>query len=674
MSIWDWVLRPFRRAQELPQPRPGSTFVIVPGTEPDAFPITKKEDQLAAYAGWVYAATSLIAQDVRAAEFTLWQKSGRDRKQWKQVDDHPLLRLFARPTITHTWGDLLELTQLNLDLAGDAFWHLVTDQSDKVIGIQPVMSHWVQEPVIEDGRLAGWWVQVPGWGTRRMIPIRDMIWFRYPHPLEPWRGASPVEAFAATYHFDLYLRAYGATLMRNDAGIPAGVITTEEELTEEEADILRERWRDRYYRRRDGVAVLGKGAEYRPIAIPLSDLRFLEVGRFTRDQILAIYRVPASKLGLVEDVNRANADANDRTYKANSLRPRLRRLEEAINVYVLPRILGAEARRYYFEFADPVETDPQLELQRLSIGLKGGAVTINEYREAAGLDPLPGGDKVLLPVALTPTELRQQAEGVQTRDITEKDLELAAWRFYAKQDALERSAKSQIRAIFSREQKLMLKALKEQSGQRGLEARAFYDEVLDKTSDDWRQTLNAIWLKGLEDGWHLAVADFGGEGLPWSVYEVMAAEYASRHAALQVSMIQDTTRREVAKIIQTAIEEGWAVDQIALELARKFDDFKGPRATTIARTETAQAVNRGKWDHAREAARRYGWQVRRRWSAILDERVRETHAAAHGQEVGLNEPYLVGGAHLAHPGDPAGPAREVINCRCTETYEVVRPK
>ncbi|POP04481.1 phage portal protein, partial [Salmonella enterica] len=118
--------------------------------------------------------------------------------------------------------------------------------------------------------------------------------------------------------------------MRNDGGVPAGVLSVEHELTQEEADLLRERWMDRYYRKRDGIAVLGKGARYQPIAIPLSDIKFLEVGRFTRDQILGIYRVPASKLGLVDDVNRANAEANDRTYRANVLRPRLRRLEEAI--------------------------------------------------------------------------------------------------------------------------------------------------------------------------------------------------------------------------------------------------------------------------------------------------------------------------------------------------------
>ena len=675
MSLLDRILRPFRRAAALPEPRPTSLGggLLIPGTEPDAFPISSKEEQLGAYAGWVYAASSLLAGDVRAAEWSFWRRSGRDKADWREVEDHPVLRLFARPAPMYTWGDLLELTQLHLDLTGEAFWHLVTDRGGRVIGIQPVAPHWVVQPIVGDGRLTAWRVQVPGWGDAREIPATDLVWFRYPHPLEPWRGASPVEAFAATYHFDLYLRAYGATLLRNDAGVPAGLLSVDHEISPEEADLLQERWRDRYYRRRDGIAVLSKGAKYQPIAIPISDIKFLELGRFNRDQILAIYRVPASKLGLVEDVNRANAEANDRTYKANALRPRLRRIEEAINVHVLPRILGAEARRYYFEFADPVEEDPELELKRLSIGLKGGAVTINEYRKAAGLDPLPGGDRVLLPASLTPTELKEapRAKGHERREVDDRDLELAALRFLSKQDPLEREAKSRFRALFSKEQRLVIKAFKAQAEQRGLEARAWFDDPLEETREGWEKELRALWIKALEEGWGLAALELGSE-LAWSVYEPLAVEYAARHAALNVALIQNATREAIRKLIARAIEEGWANDRTAKALAELYDGFKGSRAETIARTETAQAVSRGKWEHAREAARRFGWEVRRRWSAILDERVRPTHAAAHGQTVGLHEPYQVGGVYLSHPADPGGPAREVINCRCTEVFEVVR--
>lgn len=672
-----WLDRLFRRrGAPLPEPRPGAGLsYLLPPAEPDAAPIRGREEQLASYVGWVYAAVSLIAQDVRAAEWTLWRRAGRDRSQWEAVEDHPVLRVLLRPNALMTWGDLLEYTQLALDLAGEAFWHLITD-GNRAVGIQYLAPHWVLEPVLQDGRLRSWRVQIPGWGQIREVPAEDMIWLRYPHPLDPWRGASPVEAFAATHHFDLYLRAYGASLMRNDGGVPAGVLSVEHELTQEEADLLRERWMDRYYRKRDGIAVLGKGARYQPIAIPLSDIKFLEIGRFTRDQILGIYRVPASKLGLVDDVNRANAEANDRTYRANALRPRLRRLEEAINTRVLPRLAGQGARALYLEFTDPVEEDPELELRRLEVGLARGVITPNEYRDRIGLDPIPGvGDRLYMPlntapVSTTPSEERAvEVRAAQGPEDREKDLELAALRWLAKQDPLEREAKSRVRALLSKEQRLVVQAFRQAYEARAVERREWMDDPLRRTEEEWRTLLQTLWLRAMEDGWELALGETKVP-IAWSVYEPLAREYAARMAALKVGQIQGTTREAIREVIARAIEEGWSVDRTARALAELYDGFKGPRAETIARTETAQAVNRGKFAHATEVQRRLGARVVRRWSAILDTRVRPSHAIAHGQEVELGQPYLVGGAHLLHPGDPAGPAGEVINCRCTEVYEV----
>jgi len=48
------------------------------------------------------------------------------------------------------------------------------------------------------------------------------------------------------------------------------------------------------------------------------------------------YLVPASKLGLVEDVNRANADANELHLSKETVLPRLMLIEEKLNEKVMP--------------------------------------------------------------------------------------------------------------------------------------------------------------------------------------------------------------------------------------------------------------------------------------------------------------------------------------------------
>jgi hypothetical protein len=45
--------------------------------------------------------------------------------------------------------------------------------------------------------------------------------------------------------------------------------------------------------------------------------------------------------------------------------------------------------------------------------------------------------------------------------------------------------------------------------------------------------------------------------------------------------------------------------------------------------------------------------------------------AADGQEVGVDEDFVVGSDRMAFPGDPRGGAGEVVNCLCA-LYPVAR--
>jgi hypothetical protein len=90
------------------------------------------------------------------------------------------------------------------------------------------------------------------------------------------------------------------------------------------------------------------------------------------------------------------------------------------------------------------------------------------------------------------------------------------------------------------------------------------------------------------------------------------------------------------------------------------------RAQTVARTETMGAVNAGVFRATQLAAEARGDLAPfKMWLATMDDRTRPTHRAADRQRTLLTEPFVVGGAQLLFPGDPRGPANEVINCRCT---------
>lgn len=88
------------------------------------------------------------------------------------------------------------------------------------------------------------------------------------------------------------------------------------------------------------------------------------------------------------------------------------------------------------------------------------------------------------------------------------------------------------------------------------------------------------------------------------------------------------------------------------------------RALTIAVTEANRANNAGAFAAAVHAEQVEGIQLRKRWLATEDSRTRPTHRRADGQTVPLGQPFIVGDFPLMYPGDPTGPAHEVIFCRC----------
>lgn len=89
------------------------------------------------------------------------------------------------------------------------------------------------------------------------------------------------------------------------------------------------------------------------------------------------------------------------------------------------------------------------------------------------------------------------------------------------------------------------------------------------------------------------------------------------------------------------------------------------RAVVIARTESLGALNGSRADAFQAFAEEGGEGMERMWLSTIDSRTRPSHVLADGQRVGLTEPFIVGGFPLMFPGDPSGPAGEVIQCRCT---------
>ena len=122
-------------------------------------------------------------------------------------------------------------------------------------------------------------------------------------------------------------------------------------------------------------------------------------------------------------------------------------------------------------------------------------------------------------------------------------------------------------------------------------------------------------------------------------------------------------RSKLTTQLTNGILQGESIDNIASRIRSVYESNLSS-SIMIARTETTRVEGLARFKVG-EQAEKLGFEVYKRWVATGDERTRDAHVKANGQEVKFNEPFIVGGEKLMYPGDENGSAENVINCRCT---------
>ena len=184
---------------------------------------------------------------------------------------------------------------------------------------------------------------------------------------------------------------------------------------------------------------------------------------------------------------------------------------------------------------------------------------------------------------------------------------------------------------------------------------------------DWEALVARFVTGPILDVMGLAFQAIFGDDYEWDHRPGVAAHLAS------VTNRMVRTPDEVFNLVATAVAEGAGNGEGIPDLAKRVDRIlstteteKWPnRAVVVARTETLGALNAGREEAFHAVAEDLGGEFELMWLATADSRTRPTHLAADGQRVPLGSPFTVGEATLARPGDPSGPANEVIQCRCT---------
>ncbi len=366
---------------------------------------------------WVYTAVNRIAEAAALVPLHIYHNEG-DRRL--QVAVHPLLTLLDAPNPFLSRFELFEQTVGMLELTGNAYWFLVGDAAGKPVEIWPLRPDRVSIVPHPQHHVRGYIYEVDG--QRIPLEVVEVVHFKRWHPANDYYGLSPLEVARLAVLTDYDMARWNRNTFGRDNGVPAGIVSIKEYVTDADFERIKREWRESYGGPQRRTAFLrGSAVEWQDIGLSHHEMDFLQGRRANRDEILQIFGVPVALMS--ENATEANARVAERQFIERTLWPKLVRLAQKITQELLP-FWGGD---YLAAFDDIRPTDARARLLELRSAYP--VLSINEIRARYfGLPPVDWGEapptrRAAMPSASETPESALTAEAVRA--------ELKRWEKFA---------------------------------------------------------------------------------------------------------------------------------------------------------------------------------------------------------------------------------------------------
>ena len=603
-------------------------------------------EQLKAYQGWTGDCVSLIAERIASIPLRLYNSKD------ELIDEHPFYDLLKHfnPDTTQFSGK--ELLSIYLDLTGECYILMAKDG----LGI-PRELYFRQPdrmtPKVKDG-IIDHYIYLEG-GKEVTYPREDILFFRYPSPTNPVRGASPVQRKAYAYDTDKYNQIYQLNVFKNGVHLKQ-VLQSEKNIPPEQVKKILTLFDQTY----GGVDKVGKtaaligGMTLETVGVSNKDMEFMLLANWTMRQLASAYHTPPQKLSHPEQTNLANMKALDISWNRECILPRLVRIAEIFNTFM---ILLYKEKGLYCKFDNPVPADEEFLLKKRESNLKTFVISPNEARIEDGLDEAEWGKVPLAPFSIAPLNTNKPVEPepepkpgkmVKAAKYTE-EYKKQYWELFIKRiTPLENDFKRNMIRLFQEQENKALRALRKSKSM----VKKNIDDVLSITHDEREIAKFAEFVlpritEMVKINGEAAAAELG---VAFDVTNPKVIKWIKERAGMLIKSISDTTLDKLKRTLAEGVANGESIPNLADRIGIVYDEAKGYRSVLISRTETINASNSG----ALEAYKQSGVVEKKEWLATMDDRVRDEHAAMNGEVVDIDKPFSNG---EMYPGD--------VNCRCT---------
>lgn len=586
----------------------------------------------------------------------------------------------------------------------------------EVVALWPLVSAYL-DPIPSTGG-AAWW---SGFQYRRSsagdpvsLAVDQVLYHHWPSQLDVREPSTPMQAAAAAISAAVMADRHLYSFLRNSAQ-PAQIVITREFATVEDREAYQRQWQSLFggpansgrtlFTEMDGEEDPAQAVDVKQLGMSARDSQLNEMRERMQQLVCLAFGVPLSIMGDASGRTYSNADAEERQFWRSTMRPLLADIADAVNAQLAPR-LGTEVCWFDTSGVDALQEQPKPVTAPVGATdlVQARLITIDEARQDFGLAPLPdgSGDRLMTVdeiAALTPQGATPAPSAVsagrsapvlpaQRGARVAVDRAERRERLWASADALWTAYEAQwcrqLRRLFERQRAATLKRLKAGSRSRvwasASKARAWDGDIREATGGLFEP---GFWeAEAAADARSLYESVTAGTwarltdqlGVSFDLEAEFAQEFITSRSNQLAGYVTQTTYQQITETMAEGVGAGESIDDLAARIEAVFDEAVGSRSEVIARTEVISASNGA----ALEAVSTLGPDVvaAKEWISTRGPRTRDTHAAVDGTVIPVGDSFQVGGSSLAYPGDPAGAAKETVQCRCVLAFltpEEVQP-
>lgn len=645
----------------------------------------------------VHACISMTAKSASSVNWVLMQGD-------KELDTHELLMRLARPNQYESGQRFFENVVINYRTAGNAYIY----RNSGIDTAPPSSLYWLRSDRVTVIKSGDWKNPIGGYeysaGAKPdFIKEPLVLHLKEPNPGDDWYGLSPIES--AAHEIDTWNESvnWNMKLLQNDMRIP-GIVTGNSNM---DLDKFKEMWRERYQGSENaGVPLFldGQDIKWESITGTAKDSDWNEGQKRVLRSICSIFGVPSQLLGDTEASTYANYQEARKAFYLETVLPLLDFLRDELNAWLVP-LYGSGLRLDYDR--DKIEALQEDQGKKYGYLETSRFLTVNEKRAAVGYEDIPEGDVVMVgmgemtladavaaPGDLSGGDEDEDAEVVDNQ--AEEDEEAVAkfralphrkslgsfWRGETERKALWRNFERRVtqkEKAFLREMRSFLAKQGESVVAKAAAGETSAEAMLNRTEAEksyvgaFKSRYTKLFATALAAGRRMTegkLYEFDGDDKA-DATGITPALRAKLEKLIEeaAKVITDETITEIQDVLRAATGTNLTTQEVANALKDKLVDQMSPvRARRIARTETGMLENFGSVEGFKENE----FVNRKGWLCSFVEDSRDSHKDADGQEVGIDEEFLVGGERMAYPLDRSGGASagNVINCLCA-IYPVV---